>query len=120
MFYERGRPMSNEGGEMEYDPVIAAALEYESATLDALEALDGTDSEAQIAACVRFVDTMQAMDAMPERDRGLSYLVQRGRIPDFAGSGYTPQWKSWPRTSARRFTEPPGWICRVGDRGSST
>ena len=30
------------------DPVIAAALEYESATLDALEALDGTDSEAQM------------------------------------------------------------------------
>jgi hypothetical protein len=74
---------------MEYEksrrnPVIAMALEYESATLDALEALDGTDSEAQIAACVRFVDAMQAMDAMPDRDRGLTYLMQRGRIPDFA------------------------------------
>jgi hypothetical protein len=66
------------------DPVIAAALEYESATLDALRALGGTDSEAQIAACVRFVDAMQAMDAMPDRDRGLTYLIQRGRIPDFA------------------------------------
>jgi hypothetical protein len=66
------------------DPVIAAALEYESATLDALRALDGTDSEAQIAACVRFVDAMQAMDAMPDRDRGLTYLMRRGRIPDFA------------------------------------
>jgi hypothetical protein len=66
------------------DPVIAAALEYESVTLDALRALDGTDSEAQIAACVRFVDAMQAMDAMPDRDRGLTYLMRRGRIPDFA------------------------------------
>jgi hypothetical protein len=66
------------------DPVIATALEYESATLDALRALDGTDSEAQIAACVRFVDAMQAMDAMPDRDRGLTYLMRRGRIPDFA------------------------------------
>jgi hypothetical protein len=66
------------------DPVIAAALEYESATLDALETLTGTDSEAQIAACVRFVDAMQAMDALPDRDRGLTYLIQRGRIPDFA------------------------------------
>jgi hypothetical protein len=66
------------------DPVIATALEYESATLDALRTLDGTDSEAQIAACVRFVDAMEAMEAMPDRDRGLTYLQQRGRIPDFA------------------------------------
>ena len=68
------------------DPVIAAALQYESATLDALRALDGTDSEAQIAACVRFVDALQAMTAMPVQDneRGLTYLIQRGRIPDFA------------------------------------
>jgi hypothetical protein len=66
------------------DPVIAAALEYESATLDALRALDGTDSEAQIAACLRFTDALAAMDAMPDRDRGLTYLTRRGRIPDFA------------------------------------
>ena len=69
------------------DPVIAAALEYESATLDALETLNGTDSEAQIAACVRFVEALQTMDAMPDRDRGLTYLMQRGRIPDFAWKG---------------------------------
>jgi hypothetical protein len=66
------------------DPVIAAALEYESATLDALRTLDGTDSEAQIAACVRFVDALAAMEAMPDRDAGLTYLMQRGRIPNFA------------------------------------
>ena len=46
--------------------------------------LDGTDSEAQIAACVRFVGALETMEAMPDRDRGLSYLVRRGRIPDFA------------------------------------
>ena len=67
-----------------HEPTIATALEYESAVLDALRTLGGTDSEAQIAACVRFVDAMQAMDAMPDRDRGLTYLIQRGRIPDFA------------------------------------
>jgi hypothetical protein len=66
------------------DPVIAAALEYERATLDALETLDGTDREAQIAACVRFVQAMQTMGALPDCDRGLTYLMQRGRIPDFA------------------------------------
>jgi hypothetical protein len=66
------------------DPVITLALEYESATLDALMALDGTDAEAQIAACVHFVDALEAMGAMPDRDRGLTYLMQRRRIPDFA------------------------------------
>jgi hypothetical protein len=66
------------------DPVIVAALEHESATLDALRALGGTDSEAQIAACLRFTDALAAMEAMPDRDRGLTYLMRRGRIPDFA------------------------------------
>jgi hypothetical protein len=66
------------------DPVIATALEYERATLDALETLAGTDDEAAIAACLRFMDALQAMDAMPDRDRGLTYLMQRGRIPNFA------------------------------------
>jgi hypothetical protein len=75
--------MSNEGPEMaeKRDPMIAAALEYESATLDALRALGGTDSEEQMAACIRFVE---ALEAMPDRDRGLAYLVRRGNIPDFA------------------------------------
>jgi hypothetical protein len=65
-------------------PGARRPLEYESAILDALDRLDGTDGEAQIAACVRFVDAMEAMEATPDRDRGLTYLVQRGRIPDFA------------------------------------
>jgi hypothetical protein len=78
--------MSNEGPEMaeKRDPIIAAALEYESATLDALRALGGTDNEEQMAACIRFVEALQAMEAMPDRDRGLAYLVRRGNIPDFA------------------------------------
>lgn len=66
------------------DPMIAAALEYENATLDALRTLDGTDSEAHIVACLRFSDALAAMEAIPERDRGLAFLMQRGRIPDFA------------------------------------
>jgi len=42
------------------------------------------DSEAQIVACLRFSDALAAMEAIPERDRGLAFLMQRGRIPDFA------------------------------------
>jgi hypothetical protein len=49
-----------------------------------LAALDGTDSAAQLAACLRFVGALQALAAMPDRDRGLAHLVRRGRIPDFA------------------------------------
>jgi hypothetical protein len=68
------------------DPVLLAALEYENATLEALRALDGTDSEEQVAACLRFVAALEASYALPakERDRGLAYLVHRRRIPDFA------------------------------------
>jgi hypothetical protein len=68
------------------DPVLLAALEYEDATLEALRALDGTDSEEQVVACLRFVAALEATYALPaeEHDRGLAYLVQRGRIPDFA------------------------------------
>jgi hypothetical protein len=68
------------------DAVIAFALEYERATLDAVATLDGTDTEAQIVACVRYGDAVTAMEAMPEEDRNraLSYLMQRGRIPDFS------------------------------------
>jgi hypothetical protein len=79
--------MSNEGagdgGEARPD-YCCRALEYESATLDALRALGTTDSEEQMAACIRFVEALQAMEAMPDRDRGLAYLVRRGNIPDFA------------------------------------
>jgi hypothetical protein len=65
-------------------PLDRSALEYESATLDAVGTLGGTDGEAQIVACVRFTGALAAMEAMPDRDRGLSYLMRRGRIPDFA------------------------------------
>jgi hypothetical protein len=66
------------------DPVFVAALEYESATLNALQALAGTDDAAVIAACMRFIDAIQALDAMPDRDRGLAYLRRRGGVPNFA------------------------------------
>ena len=68
------------------DPVIAAALEYESAVLDALQALQGNEVEAQKAACLRFADAAAAIDAMPARDynRVGTYVTQRGRVPDFA------------------------------------
>jgi hypothetical protein len=68
------------------DPVLLAALAYEDATLAALRALDGSDSREQVEACLRFVAALEATNALPaeERDRGLAYLVQRGRIPDFA------------------------------------
>jgi hypothetical protein len=48
--------------------------------------LDGTDTEAQIVASVRYGDAVTAMEAMPEEDRNraLTYLMRRGRIPDFS------------------------------------
>jgi hypothetical protein len=66
------------------DPVILAALEYEDATLEALQTLDGTDSEEQVARPASASSPPQATLPAEERDRGLAYLVQRGRIPDFA------------------------------------
>ena len=68
------------------DPVVAAALEYERATLRALRALSGTDGGAQRAASLRFADAVAAIEAMPARDheRSLAYLTRRGRIPDHA------------------------------------
>jgi len=66
------------------DPVFVAALEYESAILNALQALAGIDDAAVIVACMRFIDAVQALDAMPDRDRGLIYLMQRGGVPNFA------------------------------------
>jgi hypothetical protein len=65
------------------DPVIAAGMEYESARLDTLAMLAGTDAEAQIAACVRFVEAMQAMEAMPDRDRWLSLPAATQAHPRF-------------------------------------
>jgi hypothetical protein len=70
----------------ESNPVIAAALEYESATLDALRALDGTDGDAQIAACLRFADALAVITALPAEDHNhsLTFLTRRGLIPSFA------------------------------------
>jgi len=77
--------------EQQPDPVVVAALEYESATLCALralddEALDGkgeADHEAKIAACLRFSNALAVIEEMPVHDRteALAYLTRRGRIP---------------------------------------
>jgi hypothetical protein len=49
-------------------------------------ALNGTDGEEQVAACLRFVAALEATNALPakERDRSLACLVHRRCIPDFA------------------------------------
>jgi hypothetical protein len=68
------------------DPVIAAALEYESATLDAVRTLEGSDGEAKRTSCLRFANAVAVIHALPTDDqhRGLTYLKERGRIPDDA------------------------------------
>ena len=68
------------------DPVIVAALDYESATLHALRALNGTDGETQRAACLRWADAVAVIQAMPVQDynRGLTFVTRRGHVPDHA------------------------------------
>src|SRR5271165_4579135 len=68
------------------DPVIAVAMEYETATLAALAALDRTDRREQLLACIRVSDAVQAMHALAERERnrGLNHLLMRGRIQHVA------------------------------------
>jgi hypothetical protein len=68
------------------DPVIAATLEYETATLLALEALKGTDRSRQWEACLRFADAVAAIEAMKpeEYNRAGSHLVERGLVPEYA------------------------------------
>jgi hypothetical protein len=41
------------------DPVITAALEYETATLLALQALKGTDRDSQREACLRLLTRVE-------------------------------------------------------------
>jgi hypothetical protein len=67
------------------DPVITAALEYETATLLALQALNGTDRDSQWEACLRWADSVAAIYAMKPEDhnRGTSHLVERGLIPEY-------------------------------------
>ena len=68
------------------DPVLAIAAEYESSMLAALSALEGSDTAAQMAACVRFGKVLAALRVMNPEDysRVGAYLTERGRIPDFA------------------------------------
>jgi hypothetical protein len=67
------------------DPVIAAALAYETATLHALAVLDRTkDGLAQRGACIRWAKHVTAIEAMSPADkfRALSHVQERGRVPD--------------------------------------
>ena len=70
----------------------AEALEYESATPQALQALNGTDGEANRVACLLFADAAAPLMALHACDghRGLIFLSQRGLIPD----------NTWQRTVA--------------------
>jgi hypothetical protein len=66
------------------DPVIAEALEYESATLDALRLLEtSTDGVAQRAACIRYARAVVVFIDLPIDDQicADSYLAKRGRVP---------------------------------------
>jgi hypothetical protein len=90
------------------DAVIIAVLEYETATLDALLLLKGTDGEAQRAACLRFARAVSKIDAMPTNDqvRGLTYLTARARIPA----------DSWRLILAAMQTLVADWISSLSER----
>ena len=68
------------------DPVLALAEEYESAALAALDALERADTEAQMAACIRFGAAMAALRGLGVADLGRvnAWLLGRQRIPDYA------------------------------------
>ncbi len=50
------------------DPVITAALEYETAILLALAALKETNRDRQVEACLRFADAVAVIEAMKPED----------------------------------------------------
>ena len=68
------------------DAVVMAALEYESATLHALQTFLGTNGAAQREACLTWCNALAVINALPaeDYDRGLTHLRERGRIPDNA------------------------------------
>jgi hypothetical protein len=68
------------------DPAIAAAIEYERAALNALQALEGIGRTEKQGACLRFVKASAAMRALSltERKRAADYIAARGMIPSGA------------------------------------
>ena len=68
------------------DPAIAAATEYERATLNALLVLEQTDRASKQAACLRFVKALGALRALSRNDqmRASQHIARRGLIPENA------------------------------------
>jgi hypothetical protein len=66
-----------------HDPVIAAALEYEFATRDAMLNLRARRSGDQVKACLRWADALMQLEALPDSDhrRAGDFLSIRGKIP---------------------------------------
>ncbi len=65
------------------DRAIAAALEYEFATRDAILELRERKSAAKVKACLRWADALMQLEALPDNDhqRAGDFLAVRGRIP---------------------------------------
>ncbi|CAM5765495.1 hypothetical protein LMIY3S_01502 [Labrys miyagiensis] len=66
-----------------HDPVIAAALEYEFATHEAILNLNDLRSTEQVRACLRWADALLHLESLPDTDhqRAGDFLAMRGRIP---------------------------------------
>jgi hypothetical protein len=69
------------------DRAARVALEYERSTRFALRALNGTDIEAQRAACLRWRIAVVAIEALSDDDfnRASIFLTRRAQIHDGAG-----------------------------------
>jgi|EndMetStandDraft_6_1072998.scaffolds.fasta_scaffold177046_1 hypothetical protein len=65
------------------DPAIAAALEYEFATHDAIMKLNERKSATTVRACLRWADALMQLEALPdvEHRRAGDFLAVRGKIP---------------------------------------
>ena len=66
------------------DPVIAAGLEYETATLLAVHALKETDVEAQRAAVQRWIVAVNTIESLDVEDynRAGAFVQERARIKE--------------------------------------
>ncbi len=65
------------------DPAIAAALEYEFATHEAIVNLGDRKSATKVKACLRWADALMQLEALPDNDhrRAGDFLAVRGKIP---------------------------------------
>jgi hypothetical protein len=65
------------------DPVIAAALEYEFATNEAILILNDRKAATKVRACLRWADALLQLEALPdtEHQRAGDFLAVRGKIP---------------------------------------